>query len=216
MSYRKITTYKDAFEVVLGMEIDSKILGLLKALERDGHSEKSIAYSIWRTQEKLLRFRHDSRFLGILRNEILKYSWPSGDPRWTTYWKKRNEEERAKKISEKIRQQQIAENRRLGVEKAKETRRRKKYKGFVYFVQGECGGAIKIGFSQNPDSRLKQLQTGYPDTLKILCLVPGNEKTEKKIQNKFVDTRLNGEWFKPTTELLNEIEKLKAEYDQLS
>lgn len=213
MPYR-ITTYKQAFEDVLGIKFTDRWEQFVKRLEQDGHTEKSIAFSIWKTQDKLLRFKDDSRFLSILKNEILKYSWPKGDPRWDIYWKKKNEEEKAKKIAEEIRQQQIAENRRLGVEKSKITRYKKKYKGFVYFIQGECGGGIKIGFSKKPEERLKQLQTGYPDTLKILCLVPGNEQTERIFHKQFDAFRLNGEWYKPNNVLLDSINELNAKYNQ--
>ena len=96
--YIKITTYKQAFEQVLGMEFDKKVQDFVKRLEEEGHTEKSIAFSIWKTQEKLMRFKDDSRFLGILKNEILKYSWRKNDPRWDAYWEKKKEEQQAKKI----------------------------------------------------------------------------------------------------------------------
>lgn len=208
MSYR-VTTYKEAFEGVLGVSFDRKMREFVKGLERDGHTEKSIAYSVWKSQEKLLKFKNDSRFIGVLKNEILKYSWPNGDPRWDNYWKKRNEEEKTKKISEELKQKQIAENRKLGAQKAKETRYKNRYPGFIYFIQGEYGGAIKIGFSKNPEGRLKQLQTGYPDTLKMLCLVPGSNKDESDLHLEFQNFRLNGEWFKPEREIFDKIESLK-------
>lgn len=212
--YQKITTYYQAFEVVLGIRLNAEIYNFLRQLEAEGHTEKSISYSIWRSQDKLIRFKSDSRFFGILKNEILKYSWAKGDPRWDAYWKKRNEEEKAKKIADELKKQQTAENRKAGIEKTKVTRYKNKYPGFVYFIQGENGGAIKIGFSKNPDSRLRELQTSYPDMLKILCLVPGSYKAEKEYHENFKDIRLNGEWFKPTKELLKEIEELKIKYPQ--
>ncbi|MSU01959.1 GIY-YIG nuclease family protein [Tissierella pigra] len=214
MSYR-ITTYKKAFEEVLGMEFDENLQTFVKLLEFEGHTEKSISYSVWKSQEKLLKFKHDSRFMGVLKNEILKYSWPKGDPRWDGYWKKKNEEEKTKKISEELRQKQIAENRKLGAEKAKETKYKKRYKGFVYFIQGEYGGAIKIGFSKKPEERLKQLQTGYPDTLQILLLIAGNEKDEKRFHDEFESYRLNGEWFKPDKFILDKINELKIKHNQI-
>ena len=87
----------------------------------------------------------------------------------------------------------------------KQTIYNKKYKGFVYFVQGESGGAVKIGFSKNPEIRIKELQTGYPDTLKILCLIPGNEQTEKRFHKQFDNYRLNGEWFEPVQDVFDEM-----------
>lgn len=212
--YQKITTYYQAFEVVLDMRLNENIYKFLKQLEAEGHTEKSISYSIWRTQNKLIQYKGDPRFFSILRNEILKYSWTKNDPRWDDYWKKRNEQEKVKNIADELKKQQTAENRKAGIEKAKITRYKNKYPGFVYFVQGEFGGGIKIGFSKTPESRLKQLQTSYPDTLKILVLVPGNNKDEKTYHKKFEHIKLNGEWFKPDKELLDEIENLKTKYEQ--
>lgn len=213
--YKKITTYEQAFEQVLGIKFDDKLKVFVKALEKDGHTEKSISYTIWRTQDKLNKFIDDSRFLSILLNEVNKYSWKKNDPRWDTYWKKRNEEEKAKKITDELKKHQAIENRRQGIEKAKITRYKNRYPGFVYFVQGEFGGGIKIGYSKTPESRLKQLQTSYPDTLKILVLVPGNNKDEKTYHRKFEHIKLNGEWFKPEKELLDEIENLKTKHGQI-
>lgn len=216
--YIKITTYKQAFEQVLGMEFDKKVQDFVKRLEEEGHTEKSIAFSIWKTQEKLMRFKDDSRFLGILKNEILKYSWRKNDPRWDAYWEKKKEEQQAKKYQEalqfKYKQNKIdGEDRKIekNLEKQIKTQKYpKSIKGYVYFVQGINGGAIKIGYSDNPETRLKALQTGYPDILKILLLVPGTEKTERYFHNKFAEYRLNGEWFRPEQDILKEISKFKA------
>lgn len=211
MSYR-ITTYKDAFEVVLGIPFDEKLQKFVKQLEKEGHTEKSIAYSIWRTQEKLSMYIGDSRFLGILNNEILKYSWRKNDPRWDKYWEKKKEEENAKKYRQQLKsyrnkQNDFYEDKKIE-KKLDKQQLPKKTKGFVYFIQGSCGGAIKIGYSKDPEERLKTLQTGYPDILKILLLVPGSERTEQYFHNKFAEYRLNGEWFRPESAIWKEINKL--------
>lgn len=210
--YQKITTYYQAFEVVLDMRLNENIYKFLKQLEAEGHTEKSISYSIWRTQNKLIQYKGDPRFFSILRNEILKYSWTKNDPRWDDYWKKRNEQEKVKNIADELKKQQTAENRKAGIEKAKITRYKNKYPGFVYFIQGENGGAIKIGYTKNIESRLHTLQTSYPDALKVLCLIPGSTKIETNYHDKFKDIRLNGEWFKPDKEIFDEIEILKEKY----
>jgi len=221
--YQKITTYYQAFEVVLDMRLNTEIYNFLRQLEAEGHTEKSISYSIWRSQDKLMRFKSDSRFFGILKNEILKYSWAKGDPRWETYWKKRNEEEKIKKKIKTINDytkeeidltlKKVEERKKIDEEKKREKEKRYgKHKGFVYFIQGENGGAIKIGYSKDPEVRLKTLQTSYPDILKVLCLIPGNANTETKYHKAFEHLKLNGEWYKPDKEIFDEIEKLKAKY----
>lgn len=209
----RVTTYKQAFEGVLGMPIDDKVNGYIKKLESEGFVEKGIAFAIWKKQEKLMVYRKDSRFFPILRNEVKKYCWKKDDPRWDEYWKKKNEETRAKKLqgaldsyrNDPMNDQQL-EKKAFG---------RKKPPGYVYFIQGLYGGAIKIGYSKDPEGRLKTLQTGYPDTLRILLLVPGSELTEKYFHREFELYKLNGEWFKPEREIMDRIEKLKEKYAQV-
>ncbi len=87
-----------------------------------------------------------------------------------------------------------------------------KPKGYVYFIQGQCGGAIKIGFSVSPEKRLKELQTGYPDTLTILLMIPGSESTETTLHRQFDASRLKGEWFRPDDYLIEKIKELKAKF----
>lgn len=90
------------------------------------------------------------------------------------------------------------------------SRKRASHTGYVYFIQGQCGGAIKIGYSMNPTERLKELQTGYPDTLKILLIIPGDLNTEKALHRKFEGSRLKGEWFRPDDYLINSIKEFSS------
>lgn len=214
MPYR-VTTYEDAFVGVLGIKIDGRIKKLIKELEAEGHTEKSIAFAIWRTQDKLLGFKGDSRFLSVLRNEVNKWSWKKDDPRWQEYWRRKKEEEKAKKIRQQLEYIREDEREFKSIEeRANGKKRIKNATGYVYFIQGLCGGAIKIGFSKNPEVRLKELQTGYPDTLTILLMIPGTEATERAIHRKFEASRLKGEWFRPDDYLIEEMKKLKKMYSQ--
>ncbi len=200
MAYRKITKYQEAFEGELGIKIDDKVKRFIRDMEVLGHTEKSICFSIWKGGEKIRAFKGDSRFFGVLRNEINKWSWPKGDKRWDEYWKRKNEEKKAAAI----RKEELARRKEEAIEEAE-----RKKRGFVYFFQGECGGAIKIGYSRDPEQRLKSIQTGYPDTVKILLIIPGTEKAEKALHEQFEKSRLRGEWFKPDDYVIEEIEKLK-------
>jgi uncharacterized protein YutD len=226
----RITTYEQAFGLVLGLSFDYKLQKFVAGLEKEGHTEKSIAYSIWRTQDILKQYvknhKYNNEFMVVLKKEILKYSWAKGDPRWETYWKKRNEEEKIKKKIKTINDytkeeidltlKKVEERKKIDEEKKREKEKRYgKHKGFVYFIQGENGGAIKIGYSKDPEVRLKTLQTSYPDILKVLCLIPGNANTESKYHKAFEHLKLNGEWYKPDKEIFDEIEKLKAKYPHM-
>lgn len=210
----RVTTYKDAFEGILGIKFGDVLQKFVKTLEKEGHTEKSIAFSIWKTQEKLLVYKGDSRFLAVLRNEVNKWSWKKDDPRWDDYWKKKNEEEKMQKYRNELKKYNNDPKNSPQLEKQAFNKKAQSGKGYVYFIQGLSGGAIKIGFSNDPQSRLKTLQTGYPDILRVLCLVPGNEKTEIFYHKKFELYKLSGEWFKPVKQIFDEIESLKTKYSQ--
>lgn len=207
----RITTYQQAFNLIR-VQVDDKVKQLITTLESEGHTERSIAFSIWKSQYKLQAFRNDSRFWNILRNEINKWSWKKDDPRWQEYWDRKNAIEQAAKQRNEIAKAALVETNRETIDKLLSARKskRKAPKGFVYFVQGQCGGAIKIGYSVNPESRLKALQTGYPDTLVMLLMIPGDESIERNIHKEFEDCRLSGEWFKPVPVLIERIKELTS------
>lgn len=78
---------------------------------------------------------------------------------------------------------------------------------YVYFVQAEDGGLIKIGTAISPLHRLKTMQTGCPLKLSLIGLADGNRLLERRLHKQFVDTRVHGEWFEPSLELLDVVAK---------
>jgi hypothetical protein len=78
--------------------------------------------------------------------------------------------------------------------------------GSVYFIQGVDGGPIKIGKANFPERRLYDLQASSPVRLRILATVAGGMRREYELHRQFKASRLHGEWFEPTPELLAEIE----------
>ena len=190
----KIITYKQAFEEVLGLKFDETLKEFVRKLEKDGHTEKSISFAIWRTKETLLEQipKNNSEicffsFLEILRNEICKYSWTKDDARWNEYKKRKITEIKVNEYAKKL-----------------------KVNDFIYFIQGENGGSIRIGYTINPAITLKSLENGYPDKLKILIVIPGDSSNAIKLQNKFEHLKLKGGWYKPDKEIFDEIKNLKA------
>ena len=67
----------------------------------------------------------------------------------------------------------------------------------LYIIQSDKTGAIKIGRSKNPSKRLKQLQTGCPDKLKLLVIFENKGHLEKNLHRrlKSYKSRRRGEWF---------------------
>ncbi|GHB26471.1 GIY-YIG nuclease family protein [Salinicola rhizosphaerae] len=69
---------------------------------------------------------------------------------------------------------------------------------------------IKIGFSKNPEKRIRTLQTGNSRKLAIMgWLEKGDAFLEKRLHRKYEPYRLNGEWF--SIEPCDVLEELKSE-----
>jgi hypothetical protein len=75
---------------------------------------------------------------------------------------------------------------------------------FVYVIAAGPQGPVKVGFSADPDRRLRQLQTGHPERLEIFhrqgfdaARAPLMEKLVHKLM---APKRCQGEWFAYTVE----------------
>lgn len=69
---------------------------------------------------------------------------------------------------------------------------------FVYALGTMDLDRVKIGYSRDPWERLRDLQQGCPDPLRILAVMPGGYKEEQGLHRLFGAYRLraNGEWFR--------------------
>lgn len=83
-------------------------------------------------------------------------------------------------------------------------------KTFVYFIQEEGDGPIKIGVGTNAGLRLRELQIGTPRQLHLRCVVPGGRLLERTIHRAFERSRIQGEWFRPTQDLLALVDELSS------
>lgn len=81
--------------------------------------------------------------------------------------------------------------------------------GYLYFIQMDRIGPIKIGFTKNIANRLIALQTSSPYPLNLLCITPSNENQEKEIHSCYDAIRLEGEWFLPHPLVIRDIENIK-------
>ena len=71
---------------------------------------------------------------------------------------------------------------------------------YVYMIQ-KGYGSIKIGVAQNPELRLKTLQTGNHGELFLIAKFPCTGRAEAylleaDLHKRFSNFRLKGEWFK--------------------
>lgn len=78
----------------------------------------------------------------------------------------------------------------------------------IYFIEASYAKTkfIKIGYSANPKTRLRNLQSSCPLPLKLLGCRPGNEADEHSLHFQFRRHRVRGEWFRPHQDLLATIQ----------
>lgn len=74
----------------------------------------------------------------------------------------------------------------------------------VYFVQAVTMGLIKIGMTVDMSDRLKTLQVGCPDELKLLGVIYDRRalRIEQALHARFNEHHVRGEWFRPDPSLL--------------
>ena len=91
----------------------------------------------------------------------------------------------------------------------------------VYFLRSPRTGLIKIGRTRFLQSRLADLEHQYQETLEVLGVLPDAlDSHEADLHRAFRRSRMQGEWFEPTKELMHVI-KARAvpwsiEYDDNS
>ncbi len=82
----------------------------------------------------------------------------------------------------------------------------------VYFVRSGEAGPIKIGWAVSVRKRLALLQTGNPETLRVLAVAPGDAELEALLHLRFDALRVRGEWFRPGPELLATAQRMANRY----
>lgn len=65
----------------------------------------------------------------------------------------------------------------------------------IYIIYNELIKHIKIGYSNNPEKRLKELQTGNSHKLCLIHTQEGTMQDEQLIHSKLKDYCLIGEWY---------------------
>lgn len=82
---------------------------------------------------------------------------------------------------------------------------------FIYFLKPVgMSGPIKIGFSNDPEKRLKACTLWSPFKLQVIATAEGDRAIERLLHNCFADIHSHGEWFHPHERLLMAIKAIKA------
>lgn len=75
---------------------------------------------------------------------------------------------------------------------------------FVYFIQADVVGLVKIGCTVSPYKRFNELKNASPVRLRLLKLLRVHGKSrdvEAEFHRRFAHLRAHGEWFRPAPEL---------------
>jgi hypothetical protein len=84
----------------------------------------------------------------------------------------------------------------------------------IYFV--ETDGIVKIGFSKDPNTRLKDLETSMPHELNMILLIEGTMEDESAYHKRFEKDHIKGEWFALSydiTEFIQQMQDKDLRYD---
>jgi hypothetical protein len=85
----------------------------------------------------------------------------------------------------------------------------------IYFAQNIDTLSIKIGFTNNPKSRLSSFQTGSDSEIILLKTIDGTMDDEKKLHNLFSFCHKRLEWFYPDNRLIAAIKSSSSVDDFL-
>lgn len=88
---------------------------------------------------------------------------------------------------------------------------------YIYVI-GTDQPPYKVGIAKNPEHRLKALQTGHPQPLRIIHKIPTDAKRthllEAAMHRNMRHHRMTGEWFDmPLDKLLLEVEHVMIRYE---
>jgi len=88
---------------------------------------------------------------------------------------------------------------------------------FVYFIRNDLTGLIEIGSAQNVANRLRGLTTtmktlGMETSLCLLAQAPGDYDIEKRLHRLFDSDQAFGEWFRPSSGLLEYVNRVATRW----
>lgn len=81
----------------------------------------------------------------------------------------------------------------------------------TYIIRAGKDGPVKIGRADDPEGRLRDLQTAHHDRLEIVRIVDTHFDAEPQFHKRFALHRLRGEWFDFVPEMLTFVPILAPE-----
>ncbi len=86
---------------------------------------------------------------------------------------------------------------------------------YVYVMQ-TSDNTVKVGRSKNPEKRLKNLQTGNPNEIKLIDTIKSefSSEIERQFRHKHDDKRIKGEHYNLSQkEAMDSLSKIKSKLD---
>lgn len=77
---------------------------------------------------------------------------------------------------------------------------------YVYFIRSQKTGLIKIGTSGDVNERITNIAFVNKTRIDFLAAIEGSYTLERKLHRRFDKSRVEGEWFNPSNELMEYIE----------
>lgn len=74
--------------------------------------------------------------------------------------------------------------------------------GYIYFMKRE-NGDIKIGYSIDVITRRSAVSTQQASKVDLLGAIRGTRQDERDFHLRYAETRVDGEWFTPSKELID-------------
>jgi hypothetical protein len=71
----------------------------------------------------------------------------------------------------------------------------------VYFITDDAERVVKIGYSAQPSSRIRALQTSTHRDLRLHATIPGEKDDEAAWHRRFDHLHVRGEWFRHEPEI---------------
>lgn len=73
--------------------------------------------------------------------------------------------------------------------------------GMIYFIEQPDCGAVKIGYTRDMMTRVRNIATFCPLRLQLIGLIAGTTADEEALHRRFAEHRNHGEWFRRCPEI---------------
>jgi hypothetical protein len=93
---------------------------------------------------------------------------------------------------------------------------RKSLAGWCYVYVARAGEYLKIGRAIDVAERLRNMQAGQAERIQLLVAIPSHSALEAAIHERFANARHRGEWFLPTTELMDFVKAMQQEQNPVA